>query len=141
MKIVRMKAEHVQAVQLQAAQEYAMPMIDAQHARELAEAAGVAWAAVDAGRVLACAGIVQAHEQRGLAWAMFSSDALRQFKLIHRLVRQVVDAAPWRRVEMMVDVRHDAAVRWAERLGFEREGLMRAVTPDGRDCFLYAKVK
>jgi RimJ/RimL family protein N-acetyltransferase len=76
-----------------------------------------------------------------MAWAMFSEGALRQFKLIHRVVRAVLNGAKWRRIEMTVDANHAAAIAWAERLGFEREGLMRAVTPDGRDCFLYAKVK
>lgn len=141
MKIVRMTAAHVQAVQLQEAQAFAMPMVSAEHAQQLAAADGVAWAALDGDDVIACAGIVQAHEQRGMAWAMFSERALRQFKLIHRVVRMVLDGAKWRRIEMTVDANHAAAIAWAERLGFEREGLMRAVTPDGRDCFLYAKVK
>lgn len=118
-----------------------MPMITAEHAQQLANADGVAWAALDGEDVIACAGIVQVHEQRGMAWAMFSERALCQFKLIHRVVRAVLEGTQWRRIEMTVDVRHSAAIQWAERLGFKREGLMRAVTPDGRDCFLYAKVK
>jgi RimJ/RimL family protein N-acetyltransferase len=136
-----MTAAHVQAVQLQEAQAFAMPMISAEHAQQLVAADGVAWAALVGDDVIACAGIVQAHEQRGMAWAMFSERALRQFKLIHRVVRAVLNGAKWRRIEMTVDANHAAAIAWAERLGFEREGLMRAVTPDGRDCFLYAKVK
>lgn len=141
MNIVRMRAEHVPAVQLQEAQAFAIPMITAEHAQQLANADGVAWTALDGDDVIACAGIVQVHEQRGIAWAMFSDRALRQFKLIHRVARAVLERSQWRRIEMTVDVRHDAAIQWAERLGFEREGVMRAVTPDGRDCFLYAKVK
>ena len=141
MKIVQMTAEHVQVVQLQGAQAYAIPMVTAEHAQQLAVAEGVAWAALDGEDVIACAGIVQAHEQRGLAWAMFSDRALRQFKLIHRVTRLVLAGARWRRIEMTVDVSHTAAIVWAERLGFEREGRMRALTLDGRDCFLYAKVK
>jgi len=142
MKIVRMTAEHVLAVQLQPAQDFAAPLIDGDHAEALASAAGVAWTALDGGGVpIACAGIIELHRQRGMAWALLSERALRQFKLIHRVVRDVVHAAPWRRIEMTVDVRHAAAAAWAERLGFEREGMMRAYAPDGRDCFLYAKVK
>ncbi|SPU49841.1 Uncharacterised protein [Bordetella trematum] len=141
MRIVRLQAEHVQAVQLQDAQAFALPMIDVEHARQLASAQGVAWSALDGGQVIACAGIVQAHAQRGMAWALFSGAALQKFKLIHRVTRDVVNSAPWRRIEMTVDVNHAAAVSWAERLGFQREGLMRAATLDGRDCYLYAKVK
>ncbi|KAG1253392.1 hypothetical protein G6F68_011358 [Rhizopus microsporus] len=118
-----------------------MPMISAYNSKQLAAHDFVSWSSLDGYELIACAGIVQAHEQRGMAWAMFSERALRQFKLIHRVVRAVLNGAKWRRIEMTVDANHAAAIAWAERLGFEREGLMRAVTPDGRDCFLYAKVK
>lgn len=142
MKIVRMTAEHVLSVQLQPAQAFAVPLIDAEHAEALAEAAGVAWTALDDNATpIACAGIVELHPHRGMAWALLSEQALREFKLIHRVVRDVVTAAPWRRIEMTVDAKHDRAMEWAKRLGFEREGLMRAYAPDGRDCYLYAKVK
>lgn len=141
MRIVALEPEHILAVQLQPAQAYAMPHINEAQAVEIAMSRGIGWAAVDGDEVLACAGIVHVHDERGLAWAMVSDEALRQFKTIHRVISQVVISAPWRRVEMIVDCDHAAGCRWAERMGFEQEGRMRAYTPDGRDCFLYARVK
>jgi len=67
--------------------------------------------------------------------------ALAQFKTIHRVVLAVLVAAPWRRIEMAVDCEHASAYRWAQRLGFACEGRMRAYTPDGRDSFLFARIK
>ena len=141
MKIVRLAPEHITAVQLQSAQGYAAPLINPEHAHQITDAKGIGWAAVSDDQVIACAGIIEMHPERGMAWAMLSDSALRQFRLIHRTVSAVVNAAPWRRIEMTVDAQHQEAISWAERLGFECEGLMRAYTPDGRDCFLYAKVK
>lgn len=141
MKIVRLSPEHILAVQLQPAQAYAHALVDLRNAQDLADAPGVAWSAVDGDEVIACAGILELHEARGMAWAMLSDRALRQFKTIHRVVSQVVRAAPWRRIEMTVDAQHQAAQEWAERLGFKMEGRMTAYTVDGRDCLLYAKVK
>lgn len=141
MKIVALTPDHIMAVQLQRAQAYAQPLVGAQHAQDLAAAKGVAWSALDGADVIACAGLIEMHAQRAVAWAMFSDAALRQFKTIHRVAAGVIMASPWRRIEMTVDAQHRAAITWAERLGFEREGLMAAYTPDGRDCFLYSRVK
>lgn len=141
MKIVALKPEHILAVQLQPAQDFAMPFVTERQAVDIAAARGIGWTAMDGDQVLACAGIVHVHDERGLAWSMISEGALRQFKTIHRVISRVVDSAPWRRVEMIVDCEHAAGRRWAERMGFEQEGRMRAYTPDGRDCFLYARVK
>lgn len=141
MRIIALAPEHILAVQLQPAQGYAAAFVTEHQAREIVAAKGIGWTAEHDGQVIACAGIVQMHDERGMAWAMLSKDALRHIKTIHRVIANVLDRAPWRRIEMTVDARHAAGCRWAERLGFEREGLMRAYTPDGRDCFLYARVK
>ncbi|MFC3864620.1 GNAT family N-acetyltransferase [Alcaligenes aquatilis] len=142
MKIVALTSEHLLSVQLQQAQAYAIPTVTPEHAQALVSANGVGWAALgDDGAAIACAGIVEMHPQRGMAWALLSDAALSQFKTIHRVVSRVVESAPWRRLEMTVDSQHAAGIAWAERLGFKCEGLMAAYTPDGRDCFLYAKVK
>jgi RimJ/RimL family protein N-acetyltransferase len=112
-----------------------------QQARELAQARGIGAAAEADGQIVACAAIVDMQDGRGLAWAMLSEHALRHIKLIHRAIQGVLAKSPYRRIEMAVDAQHAAGCRWAERLGFEREGLMRAYTPDGRSCYLYARVQ
>lgn len=141
-KFIALQPHHITAIQLQRAQAGTAGHMTAAHAKALVEAAGVGWAAVGPeDGVIACAGIVEMHQHRGLAWAMFSDSALARFKIIHRVAVQVLSASPWRRVEMHVDCQHAAGCRWAERLGFRVEGVMQAVTPDGRDCFLYARVR
>lgn len=142
MKIVALEAQHILEVQLQQAQAYAIPTVTPEHAQALVRAKGIGWTALDSdGQAIACAGIIEMHPQRGMAWALISDAALKQFKTIHRVISAVVRSAPWRRIEMTVDSQHTAGIAWAKRLGFKQEGLMAAYTPDGRDCFLFAKVK
>lgn len=141
MKIIALQAAHILDVQLQPAQDFATPFVTQQQAIDIAASKGIGWSAEVDGQIIACAGIVHIHDERGVAWAMLSADALRHIKTLHRVIGRVVANAPWRRIEMTVEASHDAGCRWAERLGFQREGLMRAYTPDGRDCFLYARVK
>jgi len=138
--IVALRPEHLLAVQMQAAQAHGQRYVTETMAHELVAGQGVGWSAQHEGQIIACAGILQMHEARGMAWAMFAQTALAHFKTIHRVVLAVLAAAPWRRIEMTVDARHESACRWAERLGFACEGLMRAYTPDGRDCYLYARI-
>lgn len=141
MIIERLAPHHLLSVQLQPAQTFVGCGMTEAEARAIAEQPGVGWAAVEGSATIACGGIAQAWESRGIAWMMLSDAALRQFTPIHRMVKDVLARAPWRRIEMTVDVSHIAGCRWAERLGFVREGRMQAFTRDGRDCYLYAKVK
>jgi len=138
--IIALKPEHLLAVQMQPAQAWAAACMTPAMAREVAAGSVVGAAALRDGSVIACAGLVELHGERAQAWAMFADEALAHFKTIHRVVGAVLAASPWRRVEMYVDCQHEAACRWAARLGFDREGRLHAVTPDGRDCYLYARI-
>ncbi len=47
----------------------------------------------------------------------------------------------FQRVEAYVDPEFPQAIKWAEMLGFEREGLMKRFTPSGQDQYLYARTR
>jgi len=144
MHIVALQPSHLLDIELQSAQASGFAgrlALTPQQAADIVAASGVSAAAIDEDQVIACAGIVDLHGGRGHAWAMFSAQALVRFKTIHRVVLAVLNAAPWRRIEMAVDCEHVAACHWAQRLGFSCEGRMRAYTPDGRDSFLYARIR
>ena len=141
MILERLTPSHIMAINLQPAQQFALGLLTPEYASQIVEQRGVGWTAMHEGRPIACAGIVEAWEGRGLAWALFSEQALRHFTSIHRAARNVLADAPWRRIEMTVDATHEQGIRWAQRLGFEQEGLMRSYTRDGRDCYLFARLK
>jgi hypothetical protein len=44
------------------------------------------------------------------------------------------------RAEMFVDANWPSCHRWAEFLGFTKEGLTKHFTPDGRDHYCYARI-
>lgn len=140
-ELVKLQPEHLFQFTPQPAQAAALGMLTPDFAQTLVAQTGVGWAGVLDGRVIGCAGIAECWPGRAEAWTLLSEDAFDVFRHIHRVVRRVLADCPWHRVEMKVDADHVAAIRWAEHLGFEREGLMRKYTADQRDVFLYARVR
>jgi len=111
---------------------------------QLAECSGSAYTAVLCGDPIGAAGIAVVRPGMGEAWSLFSP-LIKRFPLaLHkaasRLIPEVTKRHNLRRVCAMVDEGDAVAVRWIERLGFEREGLMRSYGDNGEDVFLYAKV-
>ena len=45
-----------------------------------------------------------------------------------------------RRLEICVDINHDAALRWAQFLGFEHEGVARSYGLNGEDNYRMARI-
>lgn len=138
--IVRFTPDHLQRLLLQPSQAMMQATLaDPSYGPSLA-AAGPAYSAVDGDEVFACAGLIQQWQGRAIAWALISSEAGRHMLAIHRAVWRALDLHPFRRVETAVASDFEEGHRWARMLGFEREGRMRAYTPDGQDCDLYARV-
>ena len=140
-ELVKLQPEHLFQFTPQPAQAAILHVLDDSYARSLVEQSPVGWAGLIDGKVVGCAGISECWPGRAEAWTLLAPDAFSVFRQIHRTVRQVLSDGRWHRVEMKVDAGHAEAIRWAEHLGFEREGLMRKYTADQRDVFLYARVK
>lgn len=140
MIIVPFKPEHLANIMLQPSQMVFQPTLqDPQYGQMLATA-GPAYAAVEGDAVFACAGLIPQWENRAVAWALISSAAGRHFTIIHRAVLRTFELHPFRRIETGVNADFEQGHRWLRMLGFQREGRMRAYTPDGHDCDLYARV-
>lgn len=106
------------------------------------KAAGPCYSLVDEdGGVYACSGLAKQWENRASAWALISTEAGKHFYMIHKAVRRGILLHHFRRIEATVDVGFEQGYRWMKLLGFEYEGRMRAYTPDGRDCDLFARVQ
>lgn len=56
-----------------------------------------------------------------------------------RLIDQIGSRLDLLRLQAVVNVDHEKAVRWAEFLGFEREGLMSKYGPEGADYYMYSR--
>lgn len=99
--------------------------------------------------VLAIAGIVPRWPGHGTAWAYISDTICgREWVHVTGAVRLHVDAAldgAYHRIELWCHADPPAwaqiARRWAEKLGFQHEGLARQFDPERRDVHIYSRVR
>lgn len=94
-----------------------------------------------AGRVLMIAGVAQIDPGYGHCWAFQSSFSGPHMPWITRRVQHYLGTimASHRRLEMMVRADFEAAIRWAQLLGFSEEGLMPKAAPDGGAMLRYGR--
>ena len=78
------------------------------------------------------------------AWLIPGEKAYEHGALLSRGARRFFDKIPnrlnLRRLQIVVNVHHEAAIRWAEFLKFEREGPMVKYGPEGDDYYMYARI-
>ena len=104
------------------------------------KAAGPAYTLVVGDEVLATAGFIPQWEGRATVWALISKEVGPHMVFLTRAVKRALQLHHYRRVETHVSSDFEQGHRWARLLGFEREGRMRAFTPEGDDCDLYARI-
>ncbi len=95
-------------------------------------------------RILACAGVSLLWPGVGEGWLMLSSEGAREVRAIYAVSRALVDrwikVCNLRRLQCAVRADQPRSIRFAEWLGFQREGLMRCYGPGAVDHYMYAKV-
>lgn len=88
------------------------------------------------------AGLVPMWSGVAEAWAALGDYAQRHPMWSHRLVKkqlkQLIDDNDFHRVQMHVTEGDLIGERWAEALGFQKEGLMHAYTNDGKNMTCFA---
>jgi hypothetical protein len=134
-----LKAEHLATLVLQPSQAAWRDSMTPDQFRALA-ATDAAWAVLDNGHVMMCAGVIETGVGRGEAWALLSDDSGRAMTALTRAVRRYMESAPFRRIEAVVAVNFAPGHRWAKMLGFRFEGLMTAYLDDGSDAERWARV-
>ena len=106
--------------------------------------AGLAYTLLIDGRVAACGGITQLWPGLGEAWSVISPIAKHHPMPLTRLVKRQIDsvalALALHRVQCVCKTADQRATRWAECLGFVREGTLRAYGQDGSDHDIFARV-
>jgi hypothetical protein len=96
----------------------------------------------DGDQVLAIAGAV-AQEPQGnaMAYAFVAASAARKTLAVVRALRRLLEAAPFRRLEIVVSSKDERRVRWLGLLGFVREGTARAWAADGSDGERFVRIR
>ncbi len=98
----------------------------------------------DKPKVIAIAGIIPQWPGRAVAWAVLSSGmSTAEFVRVSRAIIHGLDyyqeVKKFYRIETNVYEEFPQGHRWARRLGFEPEGLMREYRP-GEDHRMYARI-
>lgn len=141
MIILPFKAEHLLGMQLQRAQDGSKPFITEEYAKML-EGQFAFTAVTEDEEVVAVGGVTELWANRALAWTFIDSRAGKHFVALHKIVRDLLDIVPYRRVEAETSCDFEPGHRWLRMLGFEMEApRMRAFQVDGGDSSLYARVK
>jgi len=104
---------------------------------------GEGYTALLNGEPIAACGVMLTGTGMGSAWGLITDKARRMPILLHknvsRVLRNIIARHELRRVDMIVDCENQAAIDWAERLGFEYEGRMKNFYADGRSAFFMAR--
>jgi len=77
------------------------------------------------------------------AWIVPGKLSIEHGTLLSRGARRFFDKIGpklgLRRMQIVVNVHHEDAVRWAKFLKFKREGVMTSYGPEGADYYMYAR--
>lgn len=129
-------------IEVQTAQAASLPVDQRAWFADRAFALGPAWSARDMdGRLLFCGGMLVSHPGMATAWCMMADAKRTALLAITRRIRMLMEAVPWRRVELMTDPTFPEAGDWARLLGFELEGLRRASGADGGDQLCWVRIR
>lgn len=104
---------------------------------------GTGWTALVGEHPVCIGGLTLLWPNRAYAWAVLGEDAGPHMLSLTRAIRSRLDAAPFARIEMVVERGFHAAARWAEMLGYQLETPepLRRFLPNGRDAWIYSRIK
>lgn len=110
----------------------------------IAKMSGKAYAAVDGDLVIAVGGISLSHPGVGNAW-LLGTDDIQKYAghltmTIKKKISSIMEELNVDRIQCDVLVEKENWVRWAEYLGFEREGILRKFR-GGKDAYVLSIVR
>jgi hypothetical protein len=104
---------------------------------------GTAFTLMVDNKIICCAGVVNHRARVGECWLIASKDFRKYRYIICKTVKNFLKMlAPfYQRLQMSVREDFIEAQKFAEFVGFEKEGLMRNFDANNDNYFLYGKVK
>lgn len=115
------------------------PILTFEKGEDLAEN-GIAWTAHKGGRILCCAGFRQLYTGHAIAWAAFGAELGRAGIAITRFARRQLAAAPFRRIEAIVEAGNARAIAWAQAIGLEPACVLRRYGANDETHILFERV-
>jgi len=100
---------------------------------------------LDGEKVISIYGTMRLWPGVGEAFTIMCKDIHRYGRALYEFafatVRIVFNSMSLIRLQCTVAVGFDKGVKFIEGIGFEREGILRKWSPDGKDVYMYAKLK
>tara|TARA_R100001510_G_scaffold54772_1_gene57846 strand:+ start:1532 stop:2014 length:483 start_codon:yes stop_codon:yes gene_type:complete len=100
--------------------------------------------AIADGNIVACWGAQELWPHVAECWLFtsthFNSYPISATRGADRYFNQLAISLKLKRLQLTVNSKNSLAVRWAKRLRFETEGLMRSYGPDGSDYFMTSRI-
>lgn len=95
--------------------------------------------------VVACIGVTKIVSGVSEVWAITGKLVEKYPKDFHKMCKRIIEYAfeidNLHRLQCTAEVGYDRTIKWLERLGFEREGMLRNYTPDGKDMYIYSIIR
>jgi hypothetical protein len=145
-EVIPFEVDHVDRIKVQMRQrhERETQVMTREH-WEVLRRQGHSFSMQRANEIVAMAGVVPRWHGVAECWLQMTDGIGPKGLLI--VTRRIIEHLdkwqpyPYRRVEAVVRSDWPAAHRWAQRLGFDREGTMTAAGPGGMDYDLYARIR
>ena len=135
-KIVALKPDHFDSLDIQPEQRHILPYINKEYVDYLTNSDS--FSCFYNGEIIGCGGMIEVYQDRAILWSLVGANAGKAFVAAHRAVERFLSLYNYRRVETIVLTSHYAAHRWIRMLGFVREGTMTNYF-NGTDFDLYAR--
>ena len=104
-------------------------------------AEGPAYVVMDGDEVLAIAGALPDGKGNAMAYGFVAASAASRIVAVTRALHRLVEAAPFRRLDLTVRSTDERRMRWLRLLGFVHEGTSRAWASDGGDGERFARIR
>ena len=137
MKIIDFEPEHILQITPQSHQ--AFMKLTLEYGKYLAT--GNCFTGIHDGKVVAIGGILTVYPGRGFLHMIVADGMPHQWIKLYRAARRLIDAVSEEYVRLETMSNFEEANRWLELLGFEFEGVLRRVMPDGTDARSYSIVR
>jgi len=140
-EIIKLKREHLSNLSLQDMQTQMAPLLSDPAYGEGLEIQPLSFTAIEGDKVYACGGLIEEWNGVARAWMLITGKMDGKFMAVHSAVKKgIISNTQFHRIEMSVIKGHTEGCRWADLLGFRCEGLALKYSPDGTDCYRYARV-
>ncbi len=146
-ELILFQVEHLKQINLRSFDEQViMGVPDAFDRIVLQAENGIAYTGIDEeGKIIGIGGIVLLWQGVGSGWVLTSELLLKHKIWFHRTIRDILEltemARNLHRIESVILKEHVVSMKWAERLGFKQEGLLRKYNSQKQDHWLYARIK